>query len=328
MYYTYDSSGNLISMNLSTKNADNTWTPGVEYYYIRNAQSDIIGLFNKAGDQVVSYVYDSWGKLESTTGTLASTVGVKNPYRYKGYRYDTETGLYYLQSRYYNAEWGRFINADGMVGQTGDLLGHNMFAYCKNNPVNMADPSGCFAIPGVPGWAAFGNQFDKKACDQYFNNYKATQSSSGGSGGGIIKSAAITGAFPSVVDSGTACALKAVNPIQKIVIPQRPITGGVSCEFIKYGGKPSLTAASGFYKYAGGAVTVAAFGYSVWDDCHRSNPAGRVAVDGVGLGIGIGIGIFLAPFELPVLLAVGASTVVGFGIGIATSKTKTALFGD
>ncbi|MCM0649718.1 RHS repeat-associated core domain-containing protein [Clostridium swellfunianum] len=60
------------------------------------------------------------------------------------YRYDTETGLYYLQSRYYNPEWGRFINADGLVGETGELLGHNMFAYCKNNPVNMEDPSGCW----------------------------------------------------------------------------------------------------------------------------------------------------------------------------------------
>ena|GEM_PF-1959040 len=88
------------------------------------------------------YTYDSWGKLISTTGSLASTVGVKNPYRYRGYRYDTETGLYYLQSRYYNPEWGRFINADGIIGQTGELLGHNLFTYAKNNTANMSDPSG------------------------------------------------------------------------------------------------------------------------------------------------------------------------------------------
>ena len=108
---------------------------GVEYYYIRNAQGDIIGLKDKTGTQVVSYAYDSWGKLISTTGSLASTVGVKNPYLYRGYRYDTETGLYYLQSRYYNADWGRFINADGLIGQTGALLGHNLFSYSNNNPV-------------------------------------------------------------------------------------------------------------------------------------------------------------------------------------------------
>ena len=63
-----------------------------------------------------------------------------------GYRYDTETGLYYLNSRYYNPEWGRFINADGITAAAGDLLSANMFAYCKNNPVNMSDPSGYFCL--------------------------------------------------------------------------------------------------------------------------------------------------------------------------------------
>jgi RHS repeat-associated protein len=73
---------------------------------------------------------------------LASTVGAENPYRYRGYRYDTETGLYYLQSRYYNPEWGRFINADGIVGNQDELLSCNMFAYCNNNPVNLQDEDG------------------------------------------------------------------------------------------------------------------------------------------------------------------------------------------
>ena len=143
IYYTYDASGKLVSMNLTC--ATNSAING-EYYYVRNAQGDIIGLIDKTGTQVVSYTYDSWGKLISIDGTLKDSVGVKNPYRYRGYRYDTETGLYYLQSRYYNPEWARFINADGIIGQTGELLGHNMFAYCKNNPVNMSDPSGFIAV--------------------------------------------------------------------------------------------------------------------------------------------------------------------------------------
>jgi len=136
IYYSYDATGNLVSMNLN----------GTEYYYIRNAQGDIIGLFDSAGTQVVSYTYDSWGKLISTTGTLASTVGVKNPYLYRGYRADSETGLYYLQSRYYSPEWGRFINADNLGGKVGELLSHNVFAYCMNNPVNRSDPSGHWSI--------------------------------------------------------------------------------------------------------------------------------------------------------------------------------------
>jgi len=68
------------------------------------------------------------------------------------YRYDTETQLYYLNSRYYNPEWGRFINADSLGGKVGDLLSHNVFAYCKNNPVNMSDPSGHW--PKWAKWAA------------------------------------------------------------------------------------------------------------------------------------------------------------------------------
>ena len=86
----------------------------------------------------------------STTGSLASTVGAKNPYLYRGYRSDTETGLYYLQSRYYSPEWGRFINADSHSGYLGNLLSSNVFAYCKNNPVNMSDPSGYYGGLAVP----------------------------------------------------------------------------------------------------------------------------------------------------------------------------------
>ena len=116
-----------------------------EYFYIRNLQGDIIGLIDKNGTEVVSYTYDTWGKPISIEGSLKDTVGVKNPYRYRGYRYDTETGLYYLNSRYYNPEWGRFINADALGGEIGKLLSHNGFVYCMNNPVNMEDPTGNIA---------------------------------------------------------------------------------------------------------------------------------------------------------------------------------------
>ena len=103
---------------------------------------------------MVSYTYDSWGKLISITGTLASTVGEKNPYRYRGYRYDSETSLYYLNSRYYNPEWGRFINADTIVGETGTLLSHNLFAYCLNEPINNEDPSGYISFRSILRTAA------------------------------------------------------------------------------------------------------------------------------------------------------------------------------
>lgn len=88
---------------------------------------------DNAGNLVVRYTYDTWGKLLSIAGSLASTVGEKNPYRYRGYRYGTETGLYYLNSHYYNPDWGRFINADSQLNPSLGLLGINMFAYCGNN---------------------------------------------------------------------------------------------------------------------------------------------------------------------------------------------------
>ena len=128
---------------------------GTVYYYMYNPQGDVIGLFNDNLDVVVEYAYDSWGNLVSMTGSLASTLGQDNPFRYRGYYYDSETGMYYLNSRYYHPQIGRFINADGYV-QTGQgLLDKNMFAYCGNNPVNRIDPSG-------QSWADVKNWFAEK----------------------------------------------------------------------------------------------------------------------------------------------------------------------
>ena len=80
----------------------------------------------------------------SITGTLASTIGQINPFRYRGYYYDTETGFFYLQSRYYDPVVGRFLNADGIIGANGGILGYNMFAYCGNNPIVRVDRDGYF----------------------------------------------------------------------------------------------------------------------------------------------------------------------------------------
>ena len=78
---------------------------------------------------------------------MASTLGVLNPLTYRSYIYDHETGLYYLQSRYYNPTWGRFLNADAFVSTGQGLLGNNMFAYCNNNPVIYIDISGELLTP-------------------------------------------------------------------------------------------------------------------------------------------------------------------------------------
>ena len=119
---------------------------GVTYTYVYNGLGDVMEILDKDGNAVVSYLYDAWGAPISITGPMASTLGAQNPIRYRGYYYDTETGLYYLQSRYYDPVVGRFLNADGLLGANGDLMSYNLFAYCSNNPVNMSDPTGKCAI--------------------------------------------------------------------------------------------------------------------------------------------------------------------------------------
>ena len=130
--YSYDANGDVVSVNYN----------GTEYYYLRNGQTDIVGLMDASGNRVVEYTYDAWGKLISTSGTLASTLGADNPFRYRGYYYDTETGLYYLTTRYYDPEVCRFISADVYMTTGQGVLGGNMWAYCLNNPVLYSDTFG------------------------------------------------------------------------------------------------------------------------------------------------------------------------------------------
>ena len=137
--YSYDANGQLVSVNYN----------GTEYYYLRNGQTDIVGLMDASGTRVVEYTYDAWGKLISTTGTLASTLGADNPFRYRGYYYDTETGLYYLMTRYYDPEVCRFISADVYMSTGQGVLGGNMFAYCLNSPLIYDDDQGGFGILGT-----------------------------------------------------------------------------------------------------------------------------------------------------------------------------------
>ncbi len=113
---------------------------GIEqtYYYITNLQGDVMYMVDEGGGEVASYDYDPYGKLLYARGDMAEV----NPIRYRGYYYDTETDFYYLQSRYYDPAICRFVNYDGYASTGQGLVGYNMFAYCNNNPVIYADPTG------------------------------------------------------------------------------------------------------------------------------------------------------------------------------------------
>ena len=133
LYFHYDSSGDVIGFTRTANGAD------TEYFYVKNLQGDILKVITATGTEAATYTYDAWGKLLTSTGDMAEV----NPLRYRGYFYDAETGLYYLQSRYYDPEVSRFINPD--VFATSDIdgvLAANMFAYCENNPIRNSDSSG------------------------------------------------------------------------------------------------------------------------------------------------------------------------------------------
>ena len=115
---------------------------GAAYAYVKSLQGDIVAILDENGNAVVSYGYDAWGAPLWCTGELAETLGKVQPFRYRGYVFDEETGLYYLRSRYYNPGWGRFVNADSYIGKM-TMLSHNLFLYCHNSPIFRIDASGC-----------------------------------------------------------------------------------------------------------------------------------------------------------------------------------------
>ena len=127
---------------------------GVPYAYVKSLQGDVIALLDGTGNVVVSYVYDAWGAPIGKSGSMAETLGTVQPFRYRGYVFDEETGLYYLRSRYYNPQIERFVTPDNTFFLTCDIanpIATNLFGYCNNNPSTSSDNDGtvpyCAAIP-------------------------------------------------------------------------------------------------------------------------------------------------------------------------------------
>ena len=144
--YFYDAEGNPYALSFYNGNSTS------KYYFVRNASGDILELRTTTGTLAAKYIYDAWGKLISVKDasgneiTSSASIANINVLRYRGYFYDTETKLYYLESRYYDPQTQRFLNSDRIevLGVGGDILSYNSFAYCENNPVNRADHDGNF----------------------------------------------------------------------------------------------------------------------------------------------------------------------------------------
>ena len=144
--YVYDAENSPIGMQYhGASYASDAWDV---YWYEKNLQGDIVAVYDNTGTRLVTYKYDAWGQhtthYEASGGNTSVT---KNPFRYRGYYYDTDLGLYYNISRYYDAYTGRWINADSLVSTGQGILGYNMYAYCLNNPIMSLDYDGNAAMP-------------------------------------------------------------------------------------------------------------------------------------------------------------------------------------
>ena len=150
-YYSYDANGILYNVRYTLTDGGTEYS----YYYTHNSRGDIVGIYNGVGELKAHYEYDAWGNVISITDnngnaiTNPNHIGNLNPFRYRGYYQDTETGLYYLMSRYYDAVTHRFINADGYFQAGTTILDGNTFAYCGNNPIYSSDPTGSSVIFGA-----------------------------------------------------------------------------------------------------------------------------------------------------------------------------------
>ena len=143
--FVYDAEGRPFLLRLNGK---------TDYFYLYNGLGDVVGLVDSSNQVVVRYQYNSWGKVTSTQDTSGVSLATLNPFRYRKYVYDPETGLYCLGSRYYDPEVGRFVNADDtdvIFAKPQELGSKNLYAYCDNNPVAREDYAGEFPIPCIVG---------------------------------------------------------------------------------------------------------------------------------------------------------------------------------
>lgn len=132
LWFMYDEKDSVIGMECNN----------VAYYFEKNAQGDVERIFDSDGVFVCSYLYDAFGNIVSISGD--EDIARLNPFRYRSYYYDEETGFYYLNARYYDPAVRRFINADEVeyIGLKGSAASYNLFAYCENNPIRYSDPNG------------------------------------------------------------------------------------------------------------------------------------------------------------------------------------------
>lgn len=276
-HFTYDATGPM-SMTFC----------GAEYFYLKNAQGDVTGLVDSSGAQVVAYTYDAWGNILTTTGSMADSLGYTNPFRYRGYFYDTETGLYYLQSRYYDPGVGRFINADNeklvTASPASATWDKNLLAYCDNNPVSRKDDGGYFwntVFGTIVGGFFTAMTRDKKAGIETFGQAFLRGAVTGFFAGAALDiSIATAGVGAAVIISALGGGVAAAgSSAWEDYNNKRPVDGAkafmsgmvgavMNVTFTAYGKVPGISTGK----------TVSEVGKAVWDNGVKAvtNKAGRI----------------------------------------------------
>ena len=237
MRYIYDESDSVAGISLWYAGVSNSWD---NYYFIKNLQGDVLRVYRAADNTLAaSYTYDAWGNILSATGDLAKV----NPFRYRGYYFDNETGFYYVSSRYYDPAIGRFINADDtdLLGANGDVASLNLFAYCGNNPVIREDKGGEFwnvvigAVVGgvVSGAIAAATSYAKTGkVDWGSVAINAAVGAVGGAvaatGLGALAQAGLTAATSGVGNFAEQCYTKGINNVNYMDVAGSALVEGVT----------------------------------------------------------------------------------------------------
>ena len=277
--FFYDQQGNRVGMADGSNHF---------YYYIYNLQGDVIALADAStGKLVVTYTYDAWGKLVELKDSTANSVGTLNPFRYRGYYYDTETSLYYLQSRYYDPDTGRFISSDGYIsGASGTTKGHNLFVYCDNDPVNKSDDNGCW-----PKWV-------KKAANAVSNAFKRVKSFIANNVNHVTRTSETTPEVGKMVDLGKALGKIGLSS----TITSQDKDPALMYSYVDAGTNGTKHGVGTLYKGTGADIGISTEGFmylniQMADHVHCEASFG---VDGVGLAVGQINGKITSDFEIKV----------------------------
>ena len=191
---------------------------GQKYVYRKNLQGDIVAILDECGCTRGTYEYDVWGKIIWQGGSELLTI---NPFRYRGYYYDTETGLYYLNSRYYDPETGRFISPDSLKYLEPETCnGLNLYAYCGNNPVMFVDPTGhsllafIFAALLIAGGITGGIIMGKNAYDSGKNGWETAKAAILGVTIGVAVVGAVVSVFSAAAGALGFVAIMGIETIK------------------------------------------------------------------------------------------------------------------